>query len=161
MYLTPPLRLRDICRRGGRKIIKGRGGRCHQRNSIFQTQQDRYTHELTEAGTARTRPGTVQARWNPCTEKRKWTPRPTLTESCWERSVPGFIDHIPGNAHAQERSASTDSVAFVSVLFVCYSCLAFFFILFISFDFCCFLVGLFGKGVRTSYACVGREMGRF
>lgn len=88
MYLTPPSRLRDICRRGGRKIIKGRGGRCHQRNSIFQTQQDKYTHELTEAGTARTRPGTVQARWNPCTEKRKWTPRPTLTRKLLGKGCP-------------------------------------------------------------------------
>lgn len=151
MYLTPPSRPRDLSRRGGREIIKGRGGGWHQGNSIFQTQQNWYTHELTEAGTACTRPETVQARWNPCTEK-KWTPSPTLTKklfainTCWERGTLFSPMECPWvyQPHSREGPCSgavdqhRHSIAFVNVLFVCYflSCFLFYFI---SFDFCCLL----------------------
>lgn len=49
----------ELCRRGGRKILRTRGeGRC-QGNEAFQTQQGWYTHELTETVAAHTEPAQI------------------------------------------------------------------------------------------------------
>lgn len=45
--LLSPSRLRDLCARGSRKIVRIRDGGALQEKSVFQTQQCRYIYELT------------------------------------------------------------------------------------------------------------------
>jgi hypothetical protein len=47
---APPPRLRDLYRRGGRKILRTRGDGWLQGNRIFQTQQDWCSYELRDSG---------------------------------------------------------------------------------------------------------------
>lgn len=54
-------------------ILRVRSG-----NSVFQKEQGRYTQELIEIVTARTRPAQVETRQHPSTGKGKWAQSPTF-----------------------------------------------------------------------------------
>lgn len=60
-----PLGPRELCRRGGGKILRARGGGPLHGNSVFQTQQDGCAHECTETGAAHTGPAQVHGGWGP------------------------------------------------------------------------------------------------
>ena len=53
----------------GSLFQRARDGRRHQGSNVSQTQQDWYTYELTETGTAHISPAQLQAGQNPNTEK--------------------------------------------------------------------------------------------
>lgn len=61
-----PSRLRDLFRKGGRKIVRTRGGR----KSVIQTQKDSYTEERTETVLVHTGAMQVQGRQDTSAEKR-------------------------------------------------------------------------------------------
>lgn len=58
-----PLALKKLCKGGGRKIVRATGDGLHQGDSVFQTQQDWRTCELTETVGASMGPAHVLAIW--------------------------------------------------------------------------------------------------
>lgn len=65
-----PSSSRNLCKRGSIKIIRARGSELLQENSVFQTQQDWWTH----GDCVRMhRHAQIKGRQSPSTEQRKWT----------------------------------------------------------------------------------------
>lgn len=68
--ITPlPSRLRDLCARGSRKIVRIRDSGALQEKSVFQTQQCWYIYELTESSRAQRRPTYTHSKQHPNIEK--------------------------------------------------------------------------------------------
>jgi hypothetical protein len=108
MSLNPSSKLRSLCRRGGRKIVKSQ----KWGNSVFHTQQDWCTYEPKETVAASIRPAQVQARWCPSPERKKWTlgytsnqeiicnwcPLTNGKNSYLQWSITGYTAHSPWQA---------------------------------------------------------------
>jgi hypothetical protein len=74
VFIKPfPSRLSSLWTRGGRKIVRARGGGWLQENSFFKKQNDWHTYECTETVVGPTRPAHIQTRQGSSTKKVKWT----------------------------------------------------------------------------------------
>jgi hypothetical protein len=92
IYSTPLLsKIRDLCRRGGEKIVRARGLGRLCKNNIVQIQQSLWTCELTE--TVKSCTGYVQLKLDKISPSRKASGHKNLplyrrlfvTDNCWHR----------------------------------------------------------------------------
>lgn len=110
--------LRELCRTVGGETVRARVDRWLQGNCLSDPTDLTWliTYELTETVASGTRPVQVEARWNPSTDREKWTPGPTATQEavckwytyCQRKhplslmDCPGYMNHTPGKAMRPE-----------------------------------------------------------